>query len=94
MRFFAPTRMLRDMCVFKHTGKASEEKYGKGTIAMKSDETRELIQLCIGWRPNNYVLCEESIQSGERQIRTREREKDHRKDLSSEDPEMIAIRTP
>ena len=33
-------RQVEDTCVFKHTGKAGEDKNGNATFAMKLDETK------------------------------------------------------
>ena len=80
---------MEDTCVFKRTGKASEEKHGKGTFAIH--RTR-----LIEWRPYNYVIStietEETRMPWQRRnsdfgnvemwkdTSVREREKDHRKE--------------
>ena len=43
---------MRDACVFKHTGKASVDKHGNATIAIKFEEVKEL-NFCVERQPKD-----------------------------------------
>ena len=97
-----------DTFAFKHTGKAGEEKHCKETVAIKFYARKEFNCVLdgghattfserptsreIAWTPTKQFRVR-YFRNGERHVRSRKREQDHRKEIFTKDTETIAIRT-